>query len=123
MNSFLRFCVIGIFSTLVNYASYIFLLTNEISIFFSSIIGYSLGTFVSYHFGRTWVFHKQSKSNYYDLIKFLTVYLFNGVIVAGLTSVLSDVVGFDYRLSWLLGVIYGMFANFLGSKFLVFKKE
>ncbi|MDA7796739.1 GtrA family protein [Gammaproteobacteria bacterium] len=123
MNSFLRFCVIGIFSTLVNYASYIFLLTNEISIFFSSIIGYSLGTFVSYHFGRTWVFHKQSKSNYYDLIKFLTVYLFNGVIVAGITSVLSDVVGFDYRVSWLLGVIYGMFANFLGSKFLVFKKE
>jgi len=121
MENFLRFCVIGIFSTLLNYAAYIFLSSYELSIFLSSISSYTLGTFVSYHFGRTWVFKKRFESNYYSFVKFMAVYLINGFIVAGITSILSNEIGLDYRLSWVIGIVYGMLANFLGSKFFVFK--
>jgi putative flippase GtrA len=120
MENFLRFCAIGSFSTLINYAVYIFLSSYEISIFLSSISGYTLGTFVSYHFGRTWVFNRKFESNYCSFVKFIAVYLINGLIVAAITSNLSSEIGLDYRLSWVIGIVYGMLANFLGSKFFVF---
>ncbi|MDC1131825.1 GtrA family protein [Gammaproteobacteria bacterium] len=120
MENFLRFCAIGSFSTLINYAVYIFLSSYELSIFLSSISGYTLGTFVSYHFGRTWVFNRKFESDYYSFVKFIAVYLINGFIVAAITSILSSEIGLDFRLSWVIGIVYGMVANFLGSKFFVF---
>ena len=122
MSSFFRFCLIGILSTTINYTTYLILLCNELSIFLGSGLGYACGTFISYHFGRTWVFNQKFKSDGGAFIKFVCIYTINGLIVASITTFLSKEIGFNYNLSWLMGITYGMFANFLGAKFIVFKK-
>ena len=121
MNSFIKFCIVGIFSTAINYLVYLYFLSTEASIFLSSALGYGCGTLTSYHFGRIWVFGKEHQFIGLDLIKFIMIYSINGYIVALVTSTLSEVYLIDYRVSWLIAIFYGLLGNYFGSKLFIFK--
>ena len=71
-SNFLRFVVVGTFSTLVNFLFYLFFINVvNFEVFLSSIIGYSFGLITSYHFGRTWVFNTLHKPNIRNVFLFI----------------------------------------------------
>jgi len=121
MGSFIKFCIVGVLSTSINFLLYLSLLDYEVSIFLSSAIGYGCGTITSYHFNRIWVFGKEHKFNSPDLIKFIIIYSLNGFLVALITTNLSERFFLDYRLSWMIAIIYGMLSNYFGSRILIFR--
>ncbi len=123
MNSFIKFCIVGIFSTSINYLIYLYLFSQDASIFLSSAIGYGFGTITSYHFGRIWVFEREYEFKRIDLLKFVIIYSINGYIVALITSNLSEKILLDYRLSWVVAIFYGMISNYFGSRIFIFKKN
>ena len=117
---FFRFVLVGLLSTLLNYLTYIILIYINIPITFSAVIGYSFGLINSYILGERWVFKIKSKKFYSSKFKFLLLYTFGGMGMSIIVSILIKY-NFDYKLAWLVGILFAVANNFLGSKYFVFK--
>ena len=118
---FIKFIIIGCKSTLINYFFYLILYQTTYNILLASIFGYFAGNINSYIFGKKWVFKNAKIKNNFIFIKFLMVYLFGAYIFSSITNYLF-MKGIDHRLAWLIGIIFCTLNNFLGSKYIVFKK-
>ena len=118
---FLKFVVIGCKSALISYLIYIVLYKITFNIVFASISGYFFGFTNSFFFGKKWVFKNLETTNYSIVFKFFIVYLFGAFLMTFIVSSLSEY-GIDYRIAWFLGAIISALNNFLGIKFIVFKK-
>ena len=123
INEFLRFLIVGILSNLINFLIYGFLYFFGINLFFASFVGYSVGTLISYTFGRLWVFGEQFASTKRLFISFLVVYITGGIGLSSIILVSTNIMHIDYRISWVIGAIYAVLNNFVGQKLIVFKKE
>ncbi len=123
-SNFLRFVVVGTFSTLVNFLFYLFFINVvNFEVFLSSIIGYSFGLITSYHFGRTWVFNTLHKPNIRNVFLFLLVYIIGGVGMGLIIQYLVHIASIEYKLSWVVGAIFAVTNNYIGLKLYVFKKK
>ena len=118
---FIKFIIIGCKSTLINYFFYLVLYLSTYNILLASISGYFAGNLNSYIFGKKWVFKNAKIKNNFIFIKFILVYLFGGYVFSSITNYLS-MNGIDHKLAWLIGIIFCTLNNFLGSKYIVFKK-
>jgi putative flippase GtrA len=90
---------------------------------FSSVLGYSIGLFNTYLLGRIWVFNSEQPNQFKEIVKFLVVYFIGG---AGMTLIivwLNNELNIDYKASWIGGAIFAIVNNYLGSKYIVFKKH
>lgn len=56
------------------------------------------------------------------MFKFLFIYLFEGTIMAIIKRSFF-ILGYEYRVSWLVGMTYLVFNNFFGSKYFVFNQH
>jgi putative flippase GtrA len=122
---FYKFILTGVGSNLVNFAFYFIFFSLGISVFFSSIYGYSMGLIVSYYLSKNWVFktRKTSHSNTLGIIKFVIVYSIGGLGMSFIISWLVNTTNFDYRMSWLAGAVFAVINNFFGLKYFVFHEE
>ncbi len=120
-NNLRRFILIGIISNIINFSIYSLIVIFFDSTIIGSILGYLLGLFFSFHFGRTWVFGKYFNSGYYILIKFVLVYLFGLLLMSLSIELMTNYFLIDYRISWLVAACLAFFTNFIGSKWIVFK--
>ncbi len=118
---FIKFIIIGCKSTLINYCLYFILYKTTYNIILASTSAYLAGNVNSFIFGKKWVFKNSAIKNNFIFIKFLMVYLFGGYLFSTTTNYLS-ISGIDHRLAWLLGIIICTVNNFLGSKYIVFKR-
>ena len=118
---FIKFIIIGCKSTLINYFFYLVLYQTTYNILLASIFGYFAGNLNSYIFGKKWVFKNAKIKNNFIFIKFFMVYLFGAYLFSSITNYLY-MKGIDHRLAWLIGIIFCTLNNFLGSKYIVFKK-
>ncbi len=120
VTQFIRFCLIGILSTAVNYGLYYALCQwSSLHYLLSSTIGFLSGTFVSYYLNKFWTFEVVEKTTKY-LYKYLTVYLCS--LFLGLLCLRFLVgVGVNEKLAGLLIIGVTTAINFLGSKFWIFK--
>ena len=118
---FIKFIIIGCKSTLINYFFYLVLYQITYNILLASIFGYFAGNLNSYIFGKKWVFKNAKIKNNFIFIKFFMVYLFGAYLFSSITNYLY-MKGIDHRLAWLIGIIFCTLNNFLGSKYIVFKK-
>ena len=118
---FLRFTLVGIQSTLINYFFYILIYDFTENLLIASFLGYFSGLFNSFIFGKKWVFKNSAIKNNFIFIKFLMVYFFGGYLFSAITNYLS-IKGIDHRIAWLIGISICTVNNFLGSKYIVFRK-
>ena len=118
---FIKFIIIGCKSTLINYCLYFILYKTTYNIILASTSAYLVGNVNSFIFGKKWVFKNSAIKNNFIFIKFLMVYLFGAYLFSSITNYLS-MKGIDHRLAWLIGIISCTLNNFLGSKYIVFKK-
>lgn len=122
-NTFIRFAIIGVVSNILNFGIYLIVFLMFANITFSSVLGYSVGVFTSYYFGKIWVFNSEQSIQFKEILKFLIVYIIGG---SGMTLIiiwLHKDMQIDYRVSWIGGAIFAIMNNYLGSKYIVFKKN
>ena len=116
----LRFLLVGLGSNLINFAIYL-VLESCGSLFLASMAGYISGLFVSYHFGRIWVFGRKFLITQKNMSSFLLVYAIGGLGMSGLIEVFSIATSIDYRFNWLIGASFAVLNNFFGLKWFGFK--
>jgi len=122
-NTFIRFAIVGVLSNILNFAVYVVVFLLSTNIVFSSVSGYSIGLFNTYFLGRIWVFNSEQPNQSKEIVKFLVVYFIGG---AGMTLIivwLNNELNIDYKASWIGGAIFAIVNNYLGSKYIVFKKH
>ena len=118
----LKFIVSGVIASSFNFISYraIYLIFNNI--LFASISGYSIGLVVSFIFAKSWVFKKSSiQPLVKSLFLFCLIYFFGGIEMSLVIFFLNRLID-NYELAWLFGALIGSINNYLGSKYLLFKK-
>ena len=118
----LRFIVSGLIASIFNFISYrsLYLIFNNI--LFASISGYCIGILVSFIFAKSWVFKKRNSQ---PLVKSLSLFFliyFLGGITMSLVILFTNQLIDNYKISWLFGALIGSINNYLGSKYLLFKK-
>ena len=122
-NTFIRFAIVGVLSNILNFSVYVVVFLLSTNIVFSSVLGYSIGLFNTYLLGRIWVFNSEQPNQFKEIVKFLVVYFIGG---AGMTLIivwLNNELNIDYKASWIGGAIFAIVNNYLGSKYIVFKKH
>jgi putative flippase GtrA len=117
-----RFLVMGLLSNMINFCVYYALINFNINLSFSSILGYLSGLVCSYHLGRVWVFGQQFDINSKSILWFGIVYFLGSVWMTGMINLMVNILSIDYKISWIFGVGAAAVNNYLGMKFLIFRK-
>ena len=121
IRQFARFLVVGVLSNAVNFSVFFVLFTFSARPFLSSLLGFAVGTVVSYVFARTWVFNSEKETTVAtSLMLFLTLYTLSGLSLSSIVWLLVTILGFEPEISWVLGAIVAVVINFLGGK-LIFR--
>ncbi len=117
-----RFFYVGILSNIINFIVYY--LTNKftVNLLLASFLGYFSGLICSYHFARVWVFDFKFLISLNNILFFIIVYLAGLIWMAGIINFMVVNMHLEYKISWIAGAIISATNNFLGLKFLVFKK-
>ena len=118
----LRFFVSGVISSIFKFVSYRALYLIFKNLLFASIFGYCIGLLVSFIFAKSWVFKNISTQ---PLVKsfylFCLIYFLGGIEMTLVILFLNRLIE-NYKISWLFGALIGSLNNYLGSKYLSFKK-
>ena len=118
----LRFILSGLIASIINFISYRFLYLLFNDILFASISGYCIGILISFIFGKLWVF---KNSNGQTLVKsfslFCLIYFLGGIEMSLVILFINQLID-NYKIAWLFGAVIGSINNYLGSKYLSFKK-
>ena len=117
---FIRFCFVGLISTILNFIFFTLLFNFHFGIFISSLSGYFIGLLNSLFFGKNYVFKSKNQLGKVLVLKFLFIYLF-GALVMSLTLKGLISIGINHFLAWSLALSLSIINNFFGSKFFVFK--
>ena len=118
----IKFGIVGICSSFYNYITYIILYFLSGKIILASIVGYSVGLFNSFQLGKKWVFRVNSSNNKKLIISFLLVYAIGCLVSSIIIFTINRVYG-TYNIAWIFGTSYSVVNNFIGSKFIIFKRE
>ena len=117
-----RFFVSGVIASIFNFISYRALYLIYKNLLFASISGYCLGILVSFIFAKLWVFKNISTQ---PLVKsfslFCLIYFLGGIEMSLVILFLNRLID-NYKIAWLFGALIGSLNNYLGSKYLSFKK-
>jgi putative flippase GtrA len=121
--TFYRFCLVGVLNTLIDFAAFIlFYYFFHIALILSNIIAFALATLNSYFLNKYWTFritaHKSSLKEFLTFIAVALTGLFISCVVLYLASQFIP----EY-LAKMIAIIFSLTCNYLGSKFLVFRKN
>ena len=118
----LRFFVSGVIASSFNFISYSALYLTFKNILFASIVGYCIGIIVSFIFAKLWVFKNISTQPLVKSFSLFCLIYFFGLIEMSLVILFLNRLIDNYKIAWLFGALIGSINNYLGSKFLSFKK-
>ena len=118
----LRFFVSGVIASSFNFISYSALYLTFKNILFASIVGYCIGIIVSFIFAKLWVFKNISTQSLVKSFSLFCLIYFLGLIEMSLVILFINRLIENYKIAWLFGALIGSINNYLGSKFLSFKK-
>lgn len=118
---FIKFCIIGGISTVINYAVFYYLYqTMKVGYLFSSTTGFIAGMIFGYYFNRTWTY--KSAKSYKKLVMYFMAYGVSLVIGLILLRFFVENMHFDARVANLLVIIVTTLTNFIFTKFFVFRR-
>jgi putative flippase GtrA len=117
-----RFLLMGVLSNMINFAVYYALININVNLSFSAILGYVAGLICSYHLGRVWVFGQRFDINSKSILFFGIVYFLGSVWMTGIINLMVNYLSIDYKISWIFGAGTAAVNNYLGMRFLAFRK-
>jgi len=124
VRQFVKFGVVGVTSTIIDWGIYL-LLTRYAAMFYltAKIISFSVSIFNSFFFNRRWTFQSKDPKKLHQFSKFLVV----AAIGLGLNTLIMYLVVSRFKLHDIVGLILAtaivMFWNFLANKFYTFKES
>ena len=118
----IRFFVSGLIASTLNFICYraIYLIFNKILL--ASIFGYCVGIIISFIFAKSWVFKNRSSQTLVKSFSLFCLIYFLGGIEMSLVIMFINYLIENYKLAWLFGAFVGSLNNYLGSKYLSFRK-
>ena len=120
----LRFGIVGIFSSFVNYSVFLTLLTIfDVNYLLSSAIGFLAGVFGGFPFNRKWTFANKEVLTKSLALKYLLVYVANLLTSLVILGLLVETLHLLPQYANLLILAYTALGNFLGLKFFVFRRK
>ena len=118
----LKFFASGVIASSLNFVCYWAFFQIFRNILFASISGYLVGILVSFILAKLWVFKKSSSQPLAkSLFLFYLIYFFGGIEMT-LVIVFINQLMENFKIAWLFGALIGSLNNYLGSKYLLFKK-
>ncbi len=125
---FVKFVVVGVLSTILNYAVFAVLLRGlHVQYLVASAIGYCSGLIFGYFLNRNWTFASEKaaggQAQSREFVLYLAIYLFSLGVGLLLLRLLTHRLGVDPRLGNLLVIAVETTINFLGLRFLVFSQR
>ncbi|WP_375347043.1 GtrA family protein [Priestia megaterium] len=118
--SFIKFALVGVLNTLIDFVVYALLTTIGVNYILAQWISYSAGILNSYVMNRKWTFERKEKSSKREVISFVIVNLITLSLTSFLLTVLYNKWGVALLLSKLLITIVSVGINFIGTKLFVF---
>lgn len=118
---FIRFIVIGVLSTIVNYL-FFFILYKYYSVYYilASAIGFLSGVIAGYSLNKSWTFEITTNQDRY-FYKYLVVYFTSLLLSVMILKVLVSGFLLSPELANIITIGVTTCTNFLGVKYLVFK--
>ena len=117
-----RFFLMGVLSNVINFAVYYALINFNVNLSLSAILGYVAGLICSYHLGRVWVFGQRFDINSKSILFFGIVYFLGAIWMTGIINMMVNNLYIDYKISWIFGAGTAAVNNYLGMRFLAFRK-
>jgi len=119
---FLRFIVVGLLSTIVNYGLFYGLLSGGLHYQLASALGFLAGVGIGYPLNKKWTYDHKEEAGKKLKAKYLAVYMASLGLSLAFLYLTVDLWGIDARLANLLAIGLTTMTNFIGTKFLVFRK-
>ena len=117
-----KFCVSGVIASYINYLVYISCYFISNNLVFASLCGYLIGILASFILAKLWVFRTRLKQ---PIIKsfylFCLIYFLGGIEMSLIIIVLNQLIN-NHKIAWLFGAFFGALNNYLGSRYITFRK-
>ena len=119
---FVKFGMVGVLNTLVNWI--IFFILNRLGMYyiFSNVIAYSISTIHSYLWNTLWVFKYKDKASTDTTFKFVTLNVVGLLLNTAILYILVDLFNLNKMLGLIITTIIIMFINYAVNKIWVFKR-
>jgi putative flippase GtrA len=119
---FLRFCLVGVLNAIIGLGT-ILILYNvfHVDYRFANAIGFLLALANSFILNKLWTF-KSNKKFHKEIPNFLFIFLVSYLINFIVLIFSADVLLFDKNLCQVIGMIFYTVTNYIGNKYLTFKK-
>ena len=116
----LKFIVVGIIAVVTDFAFYYLFIRFGITLDISKLLSFILGAIVGFILNKNWTFNSKAKANreivYFSLLYFLSLNI----------NVISNKIVLEYTqlklLSFLVATALSTIINYIGQKFIVFRK-
>lgn len=119
---FLKFIVMGIFSTIINYVIfYIIFAIFHMNYLLAASLGFVIGVFAGYFLNKNWTFEVKRTSNI-QILKYYVVYIASLILSLAFLKITVGWMGISAPMANLFAIGITTCTNFLGTKFLVFQK-
>ena len=119
-NEISRFLVIGGCATAIDFMLYL-VISLKVSITFSKGIAMIVSSIFSYFANKIYTFDNRDKSDTTQVIKFYLVFVTNFFTNLSVNYLIYSFSGYKI-VAFMIATICGMSVNYVGQKFLVFKK-
>lgn len=120
---FLKFCVVGSISFVVDFGStWFFKEKIKINKFVANGIGYMIAVVVNYTLNRLWTFNSHDDDIASQFLKFFTIALFALILNTVIVYVLNAKFRINFYISKLIAVFVVMFYNFGMNVYFTFVK-
>ena len=116
----LKFALVGLGSTLLNFCIYsiVYYLTSIINL--ASILGYFSGLINTFYFSNNWTFKKSRYKNLtYSLLIFMFIYFMGGVEMTLIINIVDKLIQ-NHKIAWICGVCVAAINNYFFSKYFLF---
>lgn len=119
---FIKFSIVGVINTIVDFGVFSLLITNGSPILLSQIISYACGMVNSFMMNRSWTFKENKRNEYSEPVKYLIANITTLSLMSGLLLLFVDQFQFPVLIAKVVCTGVGMAINFLSSKFWVFQR-
>ena len=119
-NQILKFIVVGIGSTVLNFCIYSFVYNLTLVIYLASFLGYTVGLLNSFYFSDNWIFSSsRNKKTSYAFFLFVAIYFLGGLEMALIINTVDKLIQ-NHKIAWICGAFVAAMNNYLCTKYLLF---
>ena len=118
---FLKFVSVGVLSTIVNYLAFLMLFGMGMPYLGAMASGFLLGTLTGFQLNKSWTYDASGAAGGY-LPKYMMLYSMSLLLGMGCLWMLVEGAGLDPRPANVLTIGVTTCFNFIGTKFVVFRK-